>query len=438
MKFQRRRYMAILATTCITLSNNVFAQSSGFDLSKVNTITTAVPFLRINNDTRSGGMGEVGIAIEPDAGGAQLNGAKMAFIDHDFGVNLSFTPWLKSLVDDIYLANLSGYYRIKNVQTIHATFRYFSLGNIQFKDENNQDIGQSRPQEMAVDLGYSRKLGKIFSLGLTLRFIYSALAPGAPSVGNTSGVIKPGIAGAADISWMVNKTFDDKKNSKMKHQLMAGMNISNLGSKITYTNNVTKDYIPANLGLGLGYSLHLDEKHTVSAYVDVNRLLVPTPVKKADLYVNGNSGAINPKYDKNQNGVADYREQSTMSGVFKSFGGAPTAEKMNENQVGVGVEYFYKKMFGVRGGYFYEHPTKGNRQFASVGATVKYSIVALHLSYLIPVTSQRNPLDNTFRFTLNFEFNKGGKKKDVQSTPTEPMQKELKPSQMQIQENNAN
>lgn len=429
MNFDSMKKAALVIVACISSTTGLLAQ---FDLSEVNTITTAVPFLRINNDTRSGGMGEVGIAIMPDAGGAQLNGAKMAFIENDFGVNVSFTPWLKSLVDDIYLANLSGYYRIKKVQTVHASLRYFSLGNIQFRDENNNPTGQSRPQEIAFDAGYSRQLAKIFSLGVTLRFIYSALTPGA----GQSNVIKPGLAGAADISWMVNKTFEDKKNSKMSHQLMVGMNISNLGSKITYTSNATRDYIPANLGLGIGYVLHLDEKHDIGVYMDVNRLLVPTPVRASELYENGIGGTIKAEYDQNGNGIADYRERSTMGGVINSFGGAPIAEKMNENQVGVGAEYFYKKMFGVRAGYFYEHPTKGNRQFASVGATVKYSIAALHLSYLIPVSAQRNPLDNTFRFTINFEFNKGGKKKtdEQQGTTTTPMTKELVPMRKEQKE----
>jgi hypothetical protein len=431
MNFTSRK-TAVCVAIC-TLLLFVESKAQTFDLTKVNTITTAVPFLRIVNDTRSGGMGDVGVAMSADANGAQVNGAKMAFIENDFGVGLSFTPWLKSLVDDIYLANLSGYYRIKNVQTVHASLRYFSLGQINFRDEQNNELGTRRPQEIAFDAGYSRKFADIFSVGVTLRFIYSSIAPGTPTV--TGDQIKPGIAGAGDISWLVNKTFDTKGNSKMKHQLFVGMNLSNLGSKITYTTNVTRDFIPANLGFGVGYSLHLDEKHTISAYMDVNRLLVPTPIQARDLYINGNNGAVKPEYDQNGNGVADYRERSSVSAMFTSFADAPggSAEELKETNLSVGLEYFYKKMFGVRAGYFYEDPTKGARQFMTVGASVKYSVATLHLSYLVPTTALRNPLDNTFRFSLNFEFNKGGKKAaDTQSTTSEPLPKDIKPRQMRL------
>lgn len=375
-------------------------------LKKVNTITTAVPFLRVVNDTRSGGMGDVGIAMSADAGGAQLNGAKMAWVENDFGVNLSFTPWLKSLVNDIYLANLSGYYRIKGVQTVHASLRYFSMGQIDFKDEFGNDIGRSRPQELAVDAGYARKFG-IVSVGVTLRLIYSNITGTTTSIGGQSA--KPGVAGAGDISFLVHKTWDAK--AKSSHELYAGMNLSNLGSKISYTANSVKDFIPANMGIGLGYVYNVDDKHSIGAYMDLNKLLVPTPVPAGELYVNGQGGAIKPQYDKDNSGIADYRELSSVSGIFNSFSYAPggTAEKFREISVGVGAEYFYKKQFGVRTGFFYEDPTKGNRKFMTVGATIKYSVVGLHLSYLIPVQQQRNPLDNTFRFTLNFEFNQGGK-----------------------------
>jgi hypothetical protein len=433
--YSRKTWCTIFAFSSITASQVANAQvqvSSGYDPNKVNTITTAVPFLRISTDTRQGGMGDVGIAMAADAGGAQANAAKMAFIDKDFGFSVSFTPWLKSLVDDIYLANISGYGKIKDKQTIQASLKLFSLGSINFRDENNNDLGTRKPFEMALDAGYSRKFGEIFSLGVTLRFIYSNLASGLTSNGE---VIQTGIAGAGDISWLVHKTFAGK--GKMSHELYAGMNLSNLGSKITYTASTTKDFIPANMGIGLGYVFNANEKHQLGLYFDLNRLLVPTPIPK-DVYYDATAKKIKPEYDKNANGVLDYKEASSVQGIFKSFGYAPggSAEKFNENMYSVGLEYMYKKMFGVRAGYYYEHPSKGARQFLTVGATVKYSVASLHLSYLVPTTSLRNPLDNTFRFTLNFEFSKGGKKKTGEgvSTTSEPLPTELKPAKKKSQE----
>jgi hypothetical protein len=433
--YSRKAWCTIFAFSTITASQVANAQvqvSSGYDPNKVNTITTAVPFLRISTDTRQGGMGDVGIAMAPDAGGAQANAAKMAFIDKDFGFSVSFTPWLKSLVDDIYLANISGYGKIKDKQTIQASLKLFSLGSINFRDENNNDLGTRKPFEMALDAGYSRKFGEIFSLGVTLRFIYSNLASGLTSNGE---VIQTGIAGAGDISWLVHKTFAGK--GKMTHELYAGMNLSNLGSKITYTASTTKDFIPANMGIGLGYVFNANEKHQLGFYFDLNRLLVPTPVPK-DVYYDATAKKIKPEFDKNANGVLDYKEASSVQGIFKSFGYAPggSAEKFNENMYSIGLEYMYKKMFGVRAGYYYEHPSKGARQFLTVGATVKYSVASLHLSYLVPTTSLRNPLDNTFRFTLNFEFSKGGKKKAEEgiSTTSEPLPTELKPAKKKSQE----
>jgi hypothetical protein len=381
----------------------------------INTITTAVPFLRITGDTRSGGMGDVGIAISPDANGAQLNGAKMAFIEPDYGVGLSFTPWLKSLVGDIYLANLDGFYKIKDNyggQTIHASLRYFSLGNIQYTDDQGNNTIQVHPNEFYLDGGYSRKLGNIASIGATLRFIYSNIAPNA---GTQTESVKPGIAGAADISTLVDKIFDNKGKGDLRHELLWGLCISNIGSKMTYTSNVTKDFLPCNLGIGFGYKLHLDPKddNTVGVYADFNKLLVPTPSQG----VGGTSQS--PDYYELSQKQAN---ESPITAIITSFYDAPhgATEELKSIATQVGAEYWYKKMFGLRMGYFYEDPTKGNRNFMTVGASIKYSVATLHMSYLVPTTSQRNPLDNTFSFSLAFEFNKGGlKKKAADAAPTD-------------------
>jgi hypothetical protein len=352
-------------------------------------------------------MGDVGIAISPDANGAQLNGAKMAFIDQDYGVGLSFTPWLKSLVGDIYLANLTGFYKIKNVQTIHASLRYFSLGNIQYTDDAGVNTIQVHPNEFFLDAGYSRKLGNIASIGATLRFIYSNIAPNA---GTNTQSVKPGIAGAADISVLVDKTFDNKGKGDLRHELLWGLVISNIGSKMSYTSNTNKDFLPCNLGIGLGYKLHLDSKddHTVGVYADFNKLLVPTPNQENTTH----DGYV----------LSDHQKaESPIVAIGTSFADAPggATEELKSIATQVGAEYWYKKMFGIRAGYFYEDRTKGNRNFMTVGASVKYSVATLHMSYLVPTSNQRNPLDNTFSFSLCFEFSKGGlKKKAAEAAPT--------------------
>ena len=408
MFLQAKRLEIVFIAIIMAYGASVHSQTvSGADLSnKINTVTTAVPFLRIAGDTRSGGMGDVGIALgDPDANSAQLNGARMAFVDKDYGVGLSFTPWLKSLVGDIYLANLSGFYRIKNVQTIHASIRYFSLGTIQYTDESGNPTIQVHPNEFYIDGGYSRKLNDIASVGATLRFIYSNIAPNA---GTATQSVKPGIAGSADISVLIDKHFA-KRTGNMSHELLWGLCISNIGSKMTYTSSVTKDFIPTNLGIGFGYKLHLDPKddHTVGVYADFNKLLVPTPQYRYDSVRHTNVPNTG------------YKSESPITGMITSFYDAPggAQEEFHSITAQIGAEYFYRKMLGLRLGYFYEHPTKGNRNFLTVGATIKYNVATLHLSYLVPTSNQRNPLDNTFSFSLAFEFAKGGFKKKTEAAP---------------------
>lgn len=435
MRFIGKKSALMLVSLSVTVASFAQTVRGSGGTAVINTITTAVPFLRITGDTRSGGMGDVGIAISPDANGAQLNGAKMAFIDNDYGVGLSFTPWLKSLVGDIYLANLNGFMKIKDNaggQTIHASLRYFSLGNIQYTDEAGNNTIQAHPNEFYIDAGYSRKLGDIAAIGATLRFIYSNIAPNA---GTTTQSVKPGIAGSADISVLVDKTWKEK-GADRKHELLWGLVISNIGSKMSYTSNVNKDFLPANLGIGLGYKLHLDPKddHTVGIYADFNKLLVPTP---------------NSPYPPNITPAEGYtlsdkqKGESPITGLITSFYDAPggASEELKSIATQVGAEYWYRKMFAIRAGYFYEDKTKGNRNFMTVGASVKYSVATLHMSYLIPTSNQRNPLDNTFSFSLCFQFDKGGIKKKAPtdaapadgsvSTPA-PVQKSKKGSKKDV------
>jgi hypothetical protein len=353
-------------------------------------ITTAVPFLRINPDARAGGMGDIGIATPADGNGVFANPAKMAFIeDHDYGFAMSFSPWLKALVNDIYLASLNGYIKVKKEQVISASLRYFSLGNIQFTDANGNNTQQFSPREFAIDVNYSRRLGKYFSIAASLRYIYSNLASGQSVDG---ALVKAGQAGAGDIAWYFHKTFNE--DGAIQHEFSCGMNISNIGSKMSYTSSVVKDFIPTNMGIGLGYTVQLDKHNSVGLYSDINKLLVPSP--------NNNIDPSTQQYY--------WREESSIKGMFTSFGDAPVLTELREYTIAIGAEYYYNKQFGVRTGYFYEPYVAGGRQFLEAGLTVKYSVVALHFSYLIPTTILRNPLDNTLRFSLLFDFAKGGQK----------------------------
>ncbi len=368
---------AVLSGILISCLIPAKAQTGGNNI--LNTVTTAVPFLRIAPDARSGAMGEMSIGLSPDASSWYFNPAKMAFADKNMGFAVTYTPWLKQLVQDIYLADLSGFKKIDDLQTVGGSLRYFSLGNIQFTNSQGQFIQDFRPNEFALDGGYSRKLSDYFSSGIMLRFIYSNLATGQ----QVNGVdIKPGTAVAADISFYYNNP--DLKISGKKASLGVGVNFSNLGNKITYTADAAnKDFLPANMALGAALNYQIDEYNQIAIGLDINKLLVPTP---------DSTGA--------------YKDKSVPAAIFGSFTDAPGGfkEEMHEIVYNVGLEYWYDKQFAIRAGYFYEHATKGNRKFATVGLGLKYNVFGLNFSYLIPTSNQRNPLDNTLRFSLLFDF----------------------------------
>jgi len=391
----------LLSGTMAATAQNCPPGASQDQCDIVNALTTAVPFLRISPDARAGGMGDVGIATSPDANATFHNPAKLAFVttydtrddkEYDagtFGVSMSYTPWLRSLVNDIYLAQLTGYYKINKMQAVAMSLRYFSLGQIQFTDAQGNNLQQFRPNEFAIDGTYSRILAKGFSTGISLRFIYSNLASGQ-SVGGTT--INPGIAAAADIGFYYNT---DIKVGSRNSNFAAGLIFSNLGSKISYTGSARKDFIPMNMGIGLSYTIDIDDHNSFSISTDVNKLLVPTP-------------------DPNDS-LQSWRDKSVPAAIFGSFSDAPggAKEEFREFTVGIGAEYWYDRQFAVRVGYFHEAPTKGNRRYLSAGIGLRYSVFGLDFSYLIPTSAQRNPLDNTLRFTLVFNF------KQVKGTPEE-------------------
>jgi hypothetical protein len=360
-----------------------FATNVKAQVNPINVVTTAVPFLRISPDARAGGMGDLGVATSPDANSGFWNIGKVAFNESKGGIAATYTPWLKDLVNDVYLASLSGYYKFADNQALSGSLRYFSLGNIQFTDNLGNDFGSFRPREFGIDVGYSRALSKKSGIGLTLKYISSNLA-GGTTVGSTT--YKSGSAVAADLAY-----YHDGK-SQVGDGWTWGAVLSNLGSKISYTDNAdSKDFIPANLGLGTTYTKNFNSQNSIMFGLDINKLLVPTPPLEGDVA-----------------GLADYRKKSVPGSWFSSFGDAPDgfSEELKEFQLSVGAEYWYNKQFALRAGYFYENKTKGNRRYLTTGLGLKYNMFGFNFSYLLPTGSgvSRNPLSNTLRFSVLFDF----------------------------------
>ena len=372
-----------LAALVMLIGSTITASAQ--DANPINVVTTAVPFLRISPDARSGGMGDVGIATLPDANSIFWNLSKIPFAKSRSAIALTYTPWLKGLdLDDVYLVSAAGYHQLDELQAISASIRYFSLGNIQFTDNLGNDLEKYRPREFAIDAGYSRKLSENLGIGIALRYINSNLASGQSASGST---YKTGSSVAGDLS-----IFHDGSQAGDESGINWGVTLSNLGAKIGYTNDATeKDFIPANLGLGVAYVNVFDESSKITFGLDVNKLLVPTPPALGD-----------------SAGLVAYRNKGVVGSWFSSFGDAPGgfSEEIKEFQVSVGAEYSYNDQFAFRAGYFYEAPTKGDRKYFTVGAGLNYNMFGLNFSYLIPSGSgvNRNPLSNTLRFSLLFNL----------------------------------
>tara|TARA_B110000879_G_C11132169_1_gene496502 strand:- start:544 stop:1809 length:1266 start_codon:yes stop_codon:yes gene_type:complete len=418
MRFIKIKILKLASLTLVVLmfSNLTFSQISNTNQlggskinDEINTVTTAVPFLLISPDSRSGAMGDAGVAISPDANAVHWNPAKLVFIDpiDDVGFSLSYSPWLRALVNDINLVYLSGYKRIDRFSTVGASLRYFSLGNITFTDNFGSTIRDFKPNEVALDVVYSRKLSDNFSAGLSARYIYSNLTGGITSGGADT---KPGQSVATDLSlYYITNSFRlvDKPST-----IAFGTNISNIGAKISYTEAAQSDFIPTNLRLGTTLSMELDEFNKFSFSIDANKLLVPTnPVIGSDntTIISGRDNNVGP-----------------ATGIFGSFNDAPgnvlyddngdyyvekgsiLKEELNEINLSFGAEFLYSEVFALRAGYFYEHIYKGNRRFLSFGAGVKYNVLELDLSYILALT-QQSPLANTIRFSLKLNMGSSAK-----------------------------
>jgi len=356
----------------------------------LNTITTAVPFLLISPDSKAGAMGDVGVATNPDANSLHWNPAKFSFVEDEVGFSVSYVPWLRALVPDINLSYLAGYKKLNDKETVAMELRYFTLGDITFTDVIGNNLGQYKPSEFAIASAYSRKLSDLFSLAISGRYIYSNLTGGQSAGGITTNA---GQSIAADVAGYYRKTI---RISEKDMDLAFGVNISNIGSKISYTETSTKDFIPINLRLGTALSTEIDDYNKISFAFDINKLLVPTP----------------PQYNDSIEDQIDFGKDpnvSVVSGIFQSFGDAPGGfnEEFREINFSLGTEYWYADQFAIRAGYFNEHDTKGGRKFFTFGSGVKYNVFALDFSYLINASRSingSNPLANTMRFTLIFDF----------------------------------
>ncbi len=367
-------------------------------LGRLNTITTAVPFLLIAPDSRAAAMGDMGCATSADINSQHHNPAKYVFNKKMFGISLAYSPWLRQLVGDINLAYLSMFYKVSEMDALSFSLRYFSLGNIDFTDEFGQSMGSQNPNEFAIDFGYSRKLIDQLSIAITPRFIYSNLTAGQFVQGVES---QAGLAGAADLSLFYEQDFFTK--GLANSTLRVGLNISNMGNKISYSSGtLRRDFLPTNLKLGLSYALDFDAYNRLMFGVEINKLLVPTPpvyeLDSNDRIVYDASNTPIIKSGKNPN-------VSVFTGMIQSFYDAPGGfqEELREINISCGLEYSYRDLFFARVGYFYENPTKGNRQFLTVGAGLAYNVFALDVSYLFTI-DQHHPLENTLRFTLSFDF----------------------------------
>ncbi|MFZ1255067.1 MAG: type IX secretion system outer membrane channel protein PorV [Saprospiraceae bacterium] len=355
-----------------------------------NTLLTAMPFLRINPDTRSGGLGDAGVALSADPNAMHHNAARLAFSENNLGISATYSPWLRNLgIDDIYLLYVSGYYKIDKLQTTGFAIRYFSLGRIDFRDENGNDIGTGQPNEFEIAGAYSRKLSDFLSASLSAKFAYSNLATGKTVGANEITSAK---TFAADIGFLYRNKLGA---SGRRNYLNVGLALTNLGSKVTYIKGLVKDFIPSNMALGAAYEMNFDDFNSLTVTGEINKLLIPTPKKVGD-----------PDFDVDTNKIADYREKGLFEGVFGSFNDAPGGftEELQELMYSIGLEYWYDKKFAIRAGYFHEHALKGNRKYLTLGCGLQYNVFGLNLSYLVPTTNNRSPLANTIRFSISYDF----------------------------------
>ncbi|MEN9443584.1 MAG: type secretion system outer rane channel protein PorV [Bacteroidota bacterium] len=380
--------LIIVATSLTSLAQVLtVSQLAG----QVNPLTSAVPFLGITPDARAGSMGDCGVASSPDVSSLFWNAAKYAFAESEFGVEASYTPWLRKLVTDINLSYLVAYKKLDKLQTISGSLRYFSLGNIVFTDITGTTTGNYSPNEFALDFGYTLLLSKNLSGAIALRYIHSDLTGGNSNEGTQTHA---GNAIAADISvYYRHNTTINGQNA----QWALGTNITNIGNKITYSDDSKSNFLPMNLRIGGSLMYEIDDYNSIMAQLDLNKMLIPTPPIYSTTSTNIIEAGMNP-------------DVAVAQAIFQSFYDAPGGfkEEMNEIAYSFGLEYWYAKQFAIRGGYFHENEKKGNRKFLTTGLGLKLNVVNLDLSYIVALQND-HPLKNTLRMSLTFELGKNKK-----------------------------
>lgn len=391
---------AIRYITALSLAVGAFnvAHADGNEIkdSEFNPITTGVTSLSIAPDARGASMGDLGAATEPDVNSQFWNPSKYAFAYSSGGVSLSYTPWLRKLVNDIFLANVSGYFKLGSGdnQAISASLRYFSLGEVTTNDLGGETSQSLNPYELSVDVGYSRKLSEKFSMGVVFRYIYSDLGFSASYAGNQS-------TGASAFSADISGYFQTwPVIGRSECQWAWGWNISNIGTKVSYDNGNYPAFLPTNLRLGTSFTFPLADYHNLAINLDANKLLVPARPREKDYDTSTTEGQ-----DEYLRAVEDWENMSPITGIFKSFSDAPGGfkEELREITWSLGAEYSYNNQFFLRAGYFYENAMKGNRQYFGIGAGFSLNVVRLDASYML-ATAQTSPLDQTLRFTLSFDM----------------------------------
>lgn len=349
-----------------------------------NTITTAAPFLLIAPDARAGGMGDIGVATSPDAYSQHWNASKFAFMPSQFTVGIIYTPWLRELTNDVFLGGFSFANRINDRSAWATSFKYFNLGEIQLTDNFGGEQGIEKLNEFSVDGSYSIKLSETYAMGVTMRYIRSDLG-----IKSANSTISPVNTFAVDISGYFQS--DESNYGNFDGIWRGGFNISNIGPKVSYTDDGNENYIPTNMKIGSGFDFILDSYNNVSVNLEFNKLLVPTP----SVSIAGD-------------GEAPYVQEDTsfISGMFKSFGDAPGgfSEELKEITWALGAEYLYDNSFAMRVGYFNESDLKGARKYFTIGSGFKFKSSKLDISYLFNASDINNPLENTLRFSLAFDF----------------------------------
>jgi hypothetical protein len=407
-----------LVVFLIASISNLFSQATDEDL-QLNTITTSLPFMSITPDSRSGAMGDVGAALSGTSSSVYWNSAMLNFAEKDAEISLSYTPWLRQLTNDIHLSYVSGYKKLGKRQAFGASLRYFSLGSITYTDASANYIREDKPNEFELTGVYALKLSDKISVGVNGKFAYSNLTSGLPIQGVET---KAGVAGAADVTFAY---YDEQfKLGSQTGIFSFGATINNIGNKVSYSDVLSQDFIPMNLKIGSAYTNKIDAYNSFTFALDLQRLLVPTPAIYQDGQIIGGksddigviSAMIQSFYDApgqlEQDANGDYiLDENGKGTVIKN---SRLKEELREIMIATGIEYWYNKTFALRSGFFYEHATKGARQYFNAGVGLKFNMIQFDMSYLLPL-KRNNPLAHTMRFTLRFDI--GSKTNDEVVAP---------------------